>query len=475
MDLPLVVAATESAPGTGTAASIVAAAVASTTNGAAAATAMAVDSSGVLAHQQGDVMMETAPIAPTTAATTAVQQPAATAATTATQPVAWDAHLDNPSLATHITVLPEVTGEERRAALSLTGPCIESFIQKCEFIALGCFCGPSFALQLLGIKQNSYPFDWVRCTLDGILNCLETKFEDFLTYSTYQVVDQHVVFGGTRWGGSFWHHNLEAPVTAADMSRRIVRFYGRGEVPASTPRIYVRVVNSTRELDSVIRLRTKLKEVVPESQEVYILVLIEFQQQGGPAFISGTEGLGLFFYSFTETEFREVPAPGKHPLSTCGGRYARAIASAISWWAGSCMAGQEVRSFASLDELSRSCDQFDGGDAARELFVPRRFYGQQLNLQQCPAGPKMQMQSLISSTQLQAVILPSGVDVSLPFQVQCFGRALQVKLPIFATAGLVLHLCLHNGLLSGTLAGFQEGQAVHLAQVAVEEHMKAVA
>ena len=43
--------------------------------------------------------------------------------------------------------------------------------------------------------------------------------EDFLTYSTYQMVDQHVVFGGTRWGGSFWHHNLEAPMTVQDMTR----------------------------------------------------------------------------------------------------------------------------------------------------------------------------------------------------------------------------------------------------------------
>lgn len=43
--------------------------------------------------------------------------------------------------------------------------------------------------------------------------------QDFLTYSTYHMVDQHVVFGGTRWGGSFWHHNLEAPMTVQDMTR----------------------------------------------------------------------------------------------------------------------------------------------------------------------------------------------------------------------------------------------------------------
>ena len=45
------------------------------------------------------------------------------------------------------------------------------------------------------------------------------KKQDFLTYSTYHMVDQHVVFGGTRWGGSFWHHNLEAPLTVQDMTR----------------------------------------------------------------------------------------------------------------------------------------------------------------------------------------------------------------------------------------------------------------
>ena len=80
------------------------------------------------------------------------------------------------------------------------------------------------------------------------MHCIDMKFEDFLTYSTYQVVDQHVVFGGTRWGGSFWHHNLEAPMTIEDMTRRVRRFLGLGDVPGKVPRVFVRIVNSTREL-----------------------------------------------------------------------------------------------------------------------------------------------------------------------------------------------------------------------------------
>ena len=69
----------------------------------------------------------------------------------------------------------------------------------------------------------------VPCLISQNLDPLITKFspspvwglilQDFLTYSTYNMVDQHVVFGGTRWGGSFWHHNLEAPMTLHDMTR----------------------------------------------------------------------------------------------------------------------------------------------------------------------------------------------------------------------------------------------------------------
>jgi len=375
----------------------------------------------------------------------------------------WDAHLEDPRLQTGYSFVPEMSSEERRSALKLCGPRVTEFMEKCEFISLGCYCAPSYAMQLLNLRKNSYPFDWTRSSLEGILHCMENRFEDFLTYSTYNMVDQHVVFGGTRWGGSFWHHNLEAPMTVEDMTRRIHRFLGTGDVSPKVPRVFVRIVNSTREIGQAIRLRESLKQHFPEAQDIYLLLLVELQMERGPIAVTAPEGQGIFFFCFTEEEFRQQPAPNHHPLSVSGARCAEALATAVKWWAGEVLEGQ-VRSVDSLAELSKCIYQFDGGDPARELFVPRRFWGQQLNT----FGGAM-MERLLSLTQQQAFVLPIGVDASKPFPVQCFGRYLQVQLPPFAQQGLVVQLFLNSGQLSGVISSLYEGQLVTLAQVQVED------
>lgn len=376
----------------------------------------------------------------------------------------WDAHLEDPRLQTGYSFVPEMSSEERRSALNLCGPHVTEFMEKCEFISLGCYCAPSYAMQLLNVRKNSYPFDWTRSSLEGILHCMENRFEDFLTYSTYNMVDQHVVFGGTRWGGSFWHHNLEAPMTVEDMTRRIHRFLGTGDVSPKVPRVFVRIVNSTREISQALRLRDSLKQHFPEAQEIYLLLLVELQMERGPIAVTAPEGQGIFFFCFTEEEFRQQPAPNRHPLSVSGARCAEALATAVKWWAGEGLEGQQVRSVDSLAELSKCIYQFDGGDPARELFVPRRFWGQQLNT----FGGAM-MERLLSLTQQQAFVLPIGVDASKPFPVQCFGRYLQVQLPPFAQQGLVVQLFLNSGQLSGVISSLYEGQLVTLAQVQVED------
>jgi len=376
----------------------------------------------------------------------------------------WDAHLEDPRLQTGYSFVPEMSSEERRSALNLCGPHVTEFMEKCEFISLGCYCAPSYAMQLLNVRKNSYPFDWTRSSLEGILHCMENRFEDFLTYSTYNMVDQHVVFGGTRWGGSFWHHNLEAPMTVEDMTRRIHRFLGTGDVSPKVPRVFVRIVNSTREISQALRLRESLKQHFPEAQEIYLLLLVELQMERGPIAVTAPEGQGIFFFCFTEEEFRQQPAPNRHPLSVSGARCAEALAAAVKWWAGEGLEGQQVRSVDSLAELSKCIYQFDGGDPARELFVPRRFWGQQLNT----FGGAI-MERLLSLTQQQAFVLPIGVDASKPFPVQCFGRYLQVQLPPFAHQGLVVQLFLNSGQLSGVISSLYEGQLVTLAQVQVED------
>merc|ERR1719284_1436349 len=72
---------------------------------------------------------------------------------------------------------------ERRNALSLNETKATDFSSRCEFVSLGCYCGVARALQAVGLKQFAYPFDWVRTPIEGIIQCLDTCFADFMTYT----------------------------------------------------------------------------------------------------------------------------------------------------------------------------------------------------------------------------------------------------------------------------------------------------
>jgi len=379
--------------------------------------------------------------------------------------VPWDAHLDNPTdVDPMVSKMLQLT---RRAALGITSESVGNFMETCEFISLGCFCAASNALQLLGLKRNSYPFDWVRSSNEGIMHCLDMQFEDFLTYSTYLVQDQYVIFGGTRWGGSFWHHNLEVPVTRHDMTRRVNRFFGRGNVPACTPRFFVRCVNSTREITAALRLRKALREALPEAQEIYLLIIVDLQAVDGPMVISDQDEEGLLFYGITETETQHSLGQGSQSFRLCSESYARAVAFAIKHFCGESKP-QELQTFDSLQKLCSSCVQFDGGDPARELFTPRKFYGQDLDMD-VVMGATPQLPNLFAKMRVQMFLIPDNIDTSLPFQVEVFGKSLKCMLPPGSCGGCWLHLCLNEGVLSASATSTVDGQTVPLGPATVEE------
>lgn len=384
--------------------------------------------------------------------------------------VRWDAHLDNPSLQADPKMQPEAQAA-MRGKFGLVSPAALKLAESFEFISLGCYCAPSYALQLLGLKKHSYPFDWVRSSLEGVLHCLNVRFQDFLTYSTTWTQDQYMVFGGTRWGGSFWHHNVEAPVTREDMVRRVQRLYGLGEVPASTPRFFVRSVNSTREIDSALRFREALRQTAPDAAETLLLLIVDLQSTKGGMAVAGEEGRGVLFYQIAEADTCRAVAKGAAGLATCSETYAEAVAFAVNYWAGDAEAQASVRVFPDIRTLSSCCEQWDGGDPARELFTPRKFYGQLLDV--LPADvPKMK--KLCSPVQMFNFVLQADINVKFPLQVECFGKYLSVKLPEGSVGGHVLQLYINDGQLSGTVGLImQDGQVLPLGPAAVEERSKA--
>ncbi|CAE8703090.1 unnamed protein product, partial [Polarella glacialis] len=68
-----------------------------------------------------------------------------------------------------------------------------SFVGNCEVISLGCYSTICQAFKLLKVRQRAYPFDWVRSSMEGIMHCFNTDFEDFLTYTASRQEDDLTV------------------------------------------------------------------------------------------------------------------------------------------------------------------------------------------------------------------------------------------------------------------------------------------
>jgi len=266
----------------------------------------------------------------------------------------------------------------RRVQFGLDVSIIADFIESCEFVSLGNFCGVARALQALDVKKYAYPFDWLRSPTFGVIHCLETDFEDFLTYTVARDEGpKGHLFGSTHWGGSFWHHNIVTQKTKDDFVRRIERFYGNGEVPRETSRVFVRALNSTRELDDCVRLHQALKRALPSARRIYLLVLLDMQSDLTPARLQDYDDT-LLFCKVHESLFANNGA--QWSMEKQGVAYAEQIAFAISVWCGELRAKSQIRGFSDIHALGHACDSFEGGSCAIELFFPRKFQGQMIKI-----------------------------------------------------------------------------------------------
>lgn len=77
-------------------------------------------------------------------------------------------------------------------------------------MSLGTWCMASQYLKYAGIKEQSYPFDWVLSTIDIISDCIETNFEQFLdkTHMEYKCISQYPQVDHTFYNiNMFLHHD----------------------------------------------------------------------------------------------------------------------------------------------------------------------------------------------------------------------------------------------------------------------------
>uniref|UniRef100_A0A7S4VTF1 Uncharacterized protein n=1 Tax=Alexandrium monilatum TaxID=311494 RepID=A0A7S4VTF1_9DINO len=335
----------------------------------------------------------------------------------------------------------------RRLALGCATAETEAFIQSCEFISLGCYCALSEALLHLGLRRHAYPFDWVRSPMDGVIHCFETGFEDFLTYTEVKEAHDLTCFAQARWGGSFWHHDLEDEKVQCDFERRVDRILGNTEVPSWKPRVFVRLLNSTRELDLALKLKDVLQCVFPLAP-IYLLLIVDLQEVKGPHRLAGADSDRLLVHFLdSETVYKNTSLETQVDYRTRTEAYAAVVAFAIRYWSGGAKEGLAVQAHPSLAHLAAACEQYFGGNPADELFSPQYFKGHRLAVKHrtAPTLPR-----LIHGRKAE-FMLPEGTVPGGLVQVNIFGEDVTLRLPPNAAAGHMMRCRLVEGVLTAVM------------------------
>lgn len=340
------------------------------------------------------------------------------------------------TLELQVPYLSAEEGHARRLKLGYTGLDTEDFVRRAEFISLGSYCAVAQAIAYLGKRQRAYPFDWMRCSIKGVIKCFENRFEDFLKWTSTKAHDGQTAFLGSRWGGSFWHYDIHEKSVQIDITRRVARLIDFKDVAANVPRIFVHLLNSSCDLDSVWQLRQTLHRCFP-CAPVYILVLIDVQEMDMTVMLEDPAYAGVLFQGMTfesvYTHTGENWVDPAHDIAARSLAYASKIAFAARIWAGGQADSTSLLKCSSLEQLSFVCQMYTGNDPANKLFgasfVPGHRLPSNRNLPAHVAFARL-LQARRGEFVLPETVQPGGL-----LKLTVFGSDVNFRMPTDAGAG----------------------------------------
>jgi len=93
-----------------------------------------------------------------------------------------------------------------------------------NFVSIGGWCGTKVFLKQNGYEEASYPFDYVRSSIEGVINCIETNFENYFpkVLERKQNYGFYTPFLGKYIG--FYYQDLKDQNSIDSLERKIKRF-----------------------------------------------------------------------------------------------------------------------------------------------------------------------------------------------------------------------------------------------------------
>jgi hypothetical protein len=134
-----------------------------------------------------------------------------------------------------------------------------------RFISLGCWCGTTISLRGNNLYEEALPFDYIRSTFNGIIDCFENNYVNFLPKKIELDIIPNYHYTNKSFRGKyfgFYHHNLHDRKIINDFKRRIWRLIDI--LNSNTEIIFIRTIvtddyneeiNLTDKFINVIRLK----------------------------------------------------------------------------------------------------------------------------------------------------------------------------------------------------------------------------
>lgn len=138
-------------------------------------------------------------------------------------------------------------------SLSRHAVCFHGVPMPRKYISLGGWCGPALLLSKLGLRTESYPLDYARVTLDGVLHFIQNGFSDGFFppgHPPYrpECVGIYVLFRGQHT--AFAHFDLNSPDVQAAFAVKFDRF-SQLLREAQAPVTFFRTVTARNPVDEL--------------------------------------------------------------------------------------------------------------------------------------------------------------------------------------------------------------------------------
>ena len=149
-------------------------------------------------------------------------------------------------------------------------------------ISLGFFCSTALELEKIGLRDSSYPFDWLITDFKGVLECIESDFDGFLQYenlSQYRRIPEH--YFDKKYQFHFYHDfsaykSLDEQITFVQEKyhRRIQKFVRN----ITQPTLFIRYVSNQKELNFIEKDYKQIIDILKSKNENNELLLIANDQ-----------------------------------------------------------------------------------------------------------------------------------------------------------------------------------------------------